>query len=334
MRILVLGPMMSNGGPDNANKQIVSHWPASDDVVVLSSQSKGSRIIEALYKGMNCDVILSLGVGIDDRVPCRVLSAFGKPYVHFCHGYMPYENQINHLGLSERKMQAIVGHLERATYLVTNSNVQKRFIAAQLPSVAEKIKGFPLGVDAFEPRNHTLHAGTAVIAVSGGSRPVKGNDTVAKAVTLLKSEGMDCVLRVYGHRYAKNSSFDDACHETNAQLMGQVTHEEFDRDLQTTDLFVMNSRYEPFGLSAIDALRNGASVLLSQNCGVKEILNLEPNDIIEDCDDAGEIAQKMAYLLERPNAWRLYRSLDFSSINWNCVVSRIRTICVKAVTHD
>lgn len=336
MRILFCGPIDSNTGPGNANKQIISHWPVNDDVVVLSSQSKEKRIAEAICKGINCDVILSLGVGIDDRIPCRVLSALGKPYVHFCHGYMPYENQINRLGLSEGKMRAIIRHIERATYLVTNSNIQKRFISSQLPSIAEKIDGFPLGVDSFKLCARALHTdtATAVIAVSGGSRPVKGNDTAAKAVALLQSMGIDCVLYVYGHCYAKSTSFDDACRAANAQLMGQIMHEVFDEELQKTDLFVMNSRYEPFGLSAIDALRNGTSVLLSQNCGVKEILNLEPNDVIENCDDAEEIAEKMVYLLEHPNAQRLYESLDFSLINWNCVVSRIREICAKVVAHD
>lgn len=102
MRILVLGPTIHNGGPDNANRQIIAHWPKSDELVLVSSKSKGAKITEAIIKGASCDVIVSLGTGIDDRLPCRILSSFGKPYVHFCHGYIPYENDINNLGLSTR----------------------------------------------------------------------------------------------------------------------------------------------------------------------------------------------------------------------------------------
>lgn len=336
MRILVLGPTIHNGGPDNANRQIIAHWPKSDELVLVSSKSKGAKITEAIIKGASCDVIVSLGTGIDDRLPCRILSSFGKPYVHFCHGYIPYENDINNLGLSTRKIRDIVKHVERASFLATNSRIQEKFILSQMPSIDGKIVGFPLGIDKFVQRARPPHDGPKIIAVSGGSRPVKGNDVVARAVGMLRSRNsnFELELQVYGHLYAKDPSFDEACSAVDAHLMGQVSHSDFEQAMSRTDIFIMNSRYEPFGLSALDALQAGTSVLLSKNCGVSEILNLEQCDVIENCEDAEEVASKAAYLIDHPNAERLYKSLDFSVIGWDVTAARIRDICEKVVSHE
>ena len=199
-----------------------------------------------------------------------------------------------------------------------------------------KIVGFPLGVDKFVQRARPPHDGPKIIAVSGGSRPVKGNDVVARAVGVLRSRNsnFELELQVYGHLYAKDPSFDEACSAVDAHLMGQVSHSDFEQAMSRTDIFIMNSRYEPFGLSALDALQAGTSVLLSKNCGVSEILNLEQCDVIENCEDAEEVASKAAYLIDHPNAERLYKSLDFSVIGWDVTAARIRDICEKVVSHE
>jgi glycosyltransferase involved in cell wall biosynthesis len=95
----------------------------------------------------------------------------------------------------------------------------------------------------------------------------------------------------------------------------------------------MNSRHESFGLSALDALRAGCSVLLSKDCGVLEALNPQGSDVVEDCEDAEEVAEKMAYLLRHPNARRLYESIDFDAMSWDTQVGRLRQMCADAVAR-
>ena len=110
-------------------------------------------------------------------------------------------------------------------------------------------------------------------------------------------------------------------------MKGQIAQAEFLKALSHTDVFVMNSRRDSFGMSATDALAAGASLLLSCNCGVADVLKLEESDIVFDCEDANEVAQKILYLASHPNAQRLYGALDFDALGWDGSANRLCEIC-------
>ncbi len=54
---------------------------------------------------------------------------------------------------------------------------------------------------------------------------------------------------------------------------GFLRGRELDALYQMADLFVMPSVSEPFGLTALEAVRNGTPVILSKQSGVSEVLN-------------------------------------------------------------
>lgn len=53
-------------------------------------------------------------------------------------GYVPYENEINHLGYSKLKIKAIKQHLRNADLVVANSHFQANFIVSQQPELRGK----------------------------------------------------------------------------------------------------------------------------------------------------------------------------------------------------
>lgn len=71
--------------------------------------------------------------------------------------------------------------------------------------------------------------------------------------------------------------------------------------------------------------------MVSRNCGALEVLRTEDCDVVEDCEDVQEVADKMAYLLEHPNAKRLYSTIDFDACSWDRQVARLREICAQVV---
>lgn len=164
------------------------------------------------------------------------------------------------------------------------------------------------------------------MAVSGGTRPIKGNEVVVKAINKLRNRGFNIKLNVYGRRYSKNIELEKMI-RTPDSFKGQISKEEFRKDLTKTDIFVMNSRHEPFGLSAIDALSSGCSVLISANCGVKEVLRLRDIDIIYNCNDVDEISRKIEYLIKKPNNLLLYKCIDFENNSWTKAAERFRNLC-------
>lgn len=334
MKVMFLSEMEGNTGPANANRGFVDHWPAEDTVLTVPRTSRVGKVLKGIRQGATCDVVVSTGAGWTEVFAHAVLSLLGKPIVCFNHGYVPFENVINKLGYSQRKIAAIEWHLRTADWVIANSELQMRFVMSQLPEIASRVSYVHLGIEPFEQNSCAREGSRPVIAVSGGTRPVKGNDVVARAVSSLRDRNIKCELRVYGRQYAANDYLSAAMDNSMGAFLGHVEHDEFVRSLGEASVFVMNSRHEPFGLSAIDALRAGTSLLLSANCGVGEILSLEESDIVQDCEDAHEVAEKIEYLLEHPNASRLYETLNFSMLDWSLAAQHLRDTCKRAASRS
>lgn len=113
-------------------------------------------------------------------------------------------------------------------------------------------------MDSFDPlKRQASKRETYVIAVSGGSRLIKGNDIVAKAVSRLRDKGLPCILVVYGDIGFDEPRIGESSIPDGLIFKGQISHEAFLNDLTSVDLFIMNSRHDSFGMSALDALGAG-----------------------------------------------------------------------------
>lgn len=334
MRVLLFGDITRNSGPSNVHREFIEHWPAEDLIDYTHKQSKIGSFFEGIVKGWRADVILSPCLNLPQIVAQRVLQAVGKPVVCFNHGYVVFENDINGLGHSERWLNLYRNALRSADLIVANSALQASFILHYQPELTRKMRSILLGIERFDQMESSAPGeGPKVISLAGGSRPIKGNDVVIKACEILCSRGVDCRIQLYG-RYSDDDDLIKALPKGDrVRVMGQVSHDRFIDALNRSSLFVMNSRHEPFGLSALDALRAGCSVLLSKDCGVLEALNPQGSDVVEDCEDAEEVAEKMAYLLRHPNARRLYESIDFDAMSWDTQVGRLRQMCADAVAR-
>lgn len=78
--------------------------------------------------------------------------------------------------------------------------------------------------------------------------------------------------------------------------------------------------------------REGASLLVSRNCGVTGVLALEEGDIVFDCEDESEVARKILHLASHPNSQRLYDALDFDALGWDVAAKRLCDACRGAVS--
>ncbi|MFW6059866.1 MAG: glycosyltransferase family 4 protein [Phycisphaeraceae bacterium] len=68
-----------------------------------------------------------------------------------------------------------------------------------------------------------------------------------------------------------------------------------DRAFRAADVYVMPSVSEPFGLTALEAIRNGAPVVLSRSSGVAEVL--DGGALVVDCWDVQRMADQIVALL-------------------------------------
>ena len=99
-------------------------------------------------------------------------------------------------------------------------------------------------------------------------------------------------------------------------------------------MFVQNSSFETFGLAPVEALACGCPILCSKEVGALELIdNMQSEDIIENYEDPDEIAGKIRYNLEHPNAGRLVAGLKQESHSWKersrVLVSKLSELVLK-----
>jgi glycosyltransferase involved in cell wall biosynthesis len=70
--------------------------------------------------------------------------------------------------------------------------------------------------------------------------------------------------------------------------------------MRAADLFVLPSRYEPFGLVLLEALASGLPVVASAHAGGADLIGPDAGVVLPDCDDAGALAAALRTLLADP----------------------------------
>ncbi len=75
--------------------------------------------------------------------------------------------------------------------------------------------------------------------------------------------------------------------EKNVMFAGFMNHDEIDIAYQNADVYVMPSISEPFGITALEAIKNGVPVIISKQSGVSEIIK---NALKVDFWDTDELA--------------------------------------------
>ena len=165
------------------------------------------------------------------------------------------------------------------------------------------------------------HKKRRIIAV-GGDRRIKNNYVVSKAVELLNGK-VEFFVFGYIYRNIDNNEFE------HTHIKGLVKQEELLRQMEESEIFILNSVVESFGLTVFDALKCGCSILLSNNVGASDLLQLDDNDIIDDPMNEFEIAKKISFLLENPNNARINKSIDYSNISYEKSVEKLEHFCYK-----
>ena len=330
MKVLLIADVDSNSGPANVHKELVRCWPKEDELRVISVENPLLQQLKTAESSKWADVSLLAGRGWSDYISHQILRKMKTPVVIFNHGYMPYENSINGHGFSKRKVKAAMNDLLTAAAVVANSELQADFLKSRLPELCGIVEYIHLGVNSFQQKLHSKTKPSGfLVAVSGGDRLIKGNDVVIEAVREMRGSGLDVTLNIYGE--VQN---DARLKEEWINCRGQVEREQFLMEIESADCFVMNSRHEPFGLSAIDAIEAGASVVFSQNCGVTEILDVEDADIVGNCEDVAEVRDKLTWVLNNPNAKRLFNSIQFEESSWDTSARKLREICIKVAEFE
>src|SRR3989344_9600358 len=103
----------------------------------------------------------------------------------------------------------------------------------------------------------------------------------------------------------------------NVLFTGFVTGTDVDRAYRMADLYVMPSVSEPFGITPLEAMRNGVPVLISKQSGVSEVLD---NAFKVDFWDIDKMAHAILDILHDPQQYQELKSKgqeEVKKFDWN-----------------
>jgi len=86
--------------------------------------------------------------------------------------------------------------------------------------------------------------------------------------------------------------------EDRVQIIGYVPDDKLVHLYQQADLFVLPSIFEPFGMTALEAMACGTPVVASKFGGIRNVIKTGKNGMLVDPSDAGEFADAITKLLE------------------------------------
>lgn len=101
-----------------------------------------------------------------------------------------------------------------------------------------------------------------------------------------------------------------------------------------SDVFVMPSVSEPFGIVPLEAMQSNVPVIISHQSGVAEILNYA---VKIDYWDTHAMADAIYGLLNYPALWNMFQKLgkeEVDSLQWKNSASNVRDVYVKALKNQ
>jgi mannosylfructose-phosphate synthase len=141
----------------------------------------------------------------------------------------------------------------------------------------------------------------------------KGHDLLLKAFDLVRKKIDDVHLVIGGGspqpRQVEQQVFDSmkkiidelSMHE-KVHVIGYVPDELLVPSYQHAELFVLPSIFEPFGMTALEAMACGRPVVASKFGGIKNVIHSGENGVLIDPADQKEFAEAMIKLLNAPKS--------------------------------
>lgn len=321
MKILFVGDHHSNAGPANVNKQIIENL--TEEYHILKASNLPSKIVELFWEMNSSDVLVLSGITKIGMAALKLAKLMKIKSIYMMHGCAEYEVKMNGREPNSQLLVRREKEILKAVDLILP--VSRRFsdwVKKNYPQYKNKIQYLFNGVEQPEKVDfHGERLQNRVIAV-GADRATKNNSVLCEAVEEL---GGFAKLIICG----KIHSQDSLSYSPNIQYLDLIPQKEFYLELCKSNLFVLNSTFEPFSLSVIDALNCGCSILVSNDAGIVDLLELKDTDIIFDPNDKKEIQTKIQYLLANPNNSRIVSCLDYKSLSYQKRVEELTSYCEK-----
>ena len=196
----------------------------------------------------------------------------------------------------------------KADTLVSSTVCHQNLIVNQYHLNAGQIKILPLGIDLQGPEI-TTHTSNGMINVLYVSRleKRKGTLTLLNAIPRIAEEIKNVRFTIIGRDrpHAPDNrlykEFFEAEHpgqKDRVNFLGFISSEELERHYQKSDVFVVPSVYESFGLIYVEAMKYGKPVIGCWAGGIPEVIDEGKTGFLVEPNDEQGLAEKVITLLK------------------------------------
>ncbi|HBG27949.1 MAG: hypothetical protein A2Y10_18245 [Planctomycetes bacterium GWF2_41_51] len=219
--------------------------------------------------------------------------------------------------------------MHKATKVIAVSNYTKNIVVNRYSVPADKIEVVYNGVEDVQSSQVKLAGREKVVLYLGRITFQKGPDYFVAAAkkVLEKMNNVKFIMAGDGdmtHRMINYAAYLGIGHKIFFTGFLQGTY--VDRVYRMADLYVMPSVSEPFGIAALEAMKNKVPVLVSKQSGIAEVGR---NILKVDFWDVDQIANKIIAVLKHPPLRTVLTENGFAEagrFSWGKSASRINEI--------
>lgn len=220
--------------------------------------------------------------------------------------------------IGEKQKKYLLRTIEKSDAFISVSNALKRSIE-KLGGDGEKIRVIPNSVNSdFKYKEHRSIGKFYFVSI--------GN--------LIESKRFDLTIQAFARKFKGNSNVQlkiigdgalrDKLEEMTVQLgiadkvnfMGRVSRKQVINALQESNVFVLPSDFETFGVVYIEAMACGLPVIGSRNGGAQEIITEKYGKLVER-DDLNELAEAMENVYENFNDYDRKKISEYCLSNFS-----------------
>lgn len=249
----------------------------SEDRVSAQASASGGASVHALtptrfpvrLEGVDVVHLHSLGLG---ELALRIRDRFGIPLVYTAHSSV-------HAELSDHNCRSAWGDVQAAMiaaadHVVFPSSCERELAVRRSGALRRRSSVHPNGVERSRAASRP-ETRTGPVVFAGRFAATKGLELLEAIVDLLRDRPEIRFALAGGHGDAEGLRRVTALaarHPGRCRVVGWLSPPALDRLFRSAALVVVPSRYEPFGLVALEAMRAGAPVLAAATGGLREVV--------------------------------------------------------------
>lgn len=205
------------------------------------------------------------------------------------------------------KLNSLIGlfcdryNLKNADRVITTSNALAKIISKECIIPIDEINVIPRGVEAgkFEIQSWDK-VERNLILFAGRLEEGKGVRYIIEAMKHIFKEIPNAKMVIAGDG-PKRAKFEDLAQTVaskNIEFLGKIPHKEMAELYGKCNVFVMHSKFEPFGAVTVEAMASGRPVVVSNAGGSIEIVKNNETGILVEFGDVKGIADATVKILE------------------------------------